>query len=419
MLGDFNARVGSRQDGDEWWRVRGPHGFGETNEAGKELLAFLSMNEATVCNTWYEKKNIHKATWQHPKTKKWHCIDYAIVKQGYQQWCKDVAVVRGAECGTDHHMLRMKLDVRMKSRSCKPREDVSSKGRFDTAKLQGPSVDDNGEMTIRGKFQQRVGESVKGALDGIMSVEEKWEVIKKALCESAQLLLGKTKRRDPDWFLENSHIFKPLVEERNKLYTKWLGTKKENDRRKFMKVRRDVRKAIREAKNEWFMKKAAKAQRGRHGGKVVWSCIRDMQRGRRGLVPVKMASVKDEEGNPCKTLEEQQERWRRHFHKILNIQSFFDETQLEKAKQRPLREWMDELPSRVEVEKAVHKLKRGKAGGSSGILPEMVRVASCDEDFLDALMDLVEEVWEKKCAPPGLGKCSASPHPKEGGSHQL
>ena len=128
------------------------------------------------------------------------------------------------------------------------------------------------------------------------------------------------------------------------------------------------------------MKKAAEDQRGCHGGKVVWSCIRDVQRGRTGLVPVKMASVKDEEGNPFKTLEEQQERWRRHVHKILNIQSFFDETQLEKAKQRPLREWMDELPLREEVEKAVRKLKRGKAGGSSGILPEMVRVASCDED---------------------------------------
>ena len=73
------------------------------------------------------------------------------------------------------------------------------------------SVDDNGEMTIRGQFQQKVGESVKGALDGIMSVEEKWEVIKKALCESAQLLLGKTKRRDPDWFLENSHILAPSL----------------------------------------------------------------------------------------------------------------------------------------------------------------------------------------------------------------
>ena len=70
MLGDFNARVGSRVNSDDfWWNERGPHGYGELNEAGKELLSFLSVNEATVCNTWFQKWPIHKATWQHPGTK--------------------------------------------------------------------------------------------------------------------------------------------------------------------------------------------------------------------------------------------------------------------------------------------------------------------------------------------------------------
>ena len=82
MLGDFNARVGSRVEDDEWWYERGPHGYGDLNEAGKELLSFLSANEATVCNTLFEKKDIYKQTWQHPKSKLyWHCIDYAIMKR--------------------------------------------------------------------------------------------------------------------------------------------------------------------------------------------------------------------------------------------------------------------------------------------------------------------------------------------------
>ena len=48
--------------------------------AGKELLHFLSLNEATVCNTWFMKKDIYKGTWQHHRSKNWHCIDYAIVR---------------------------------------------------------------------------------------------------------------------------------------------------------------------------------------------------------------------------------------------------------------------------------------------------------------------------------------------------
>ena len=82
LLGDFNAQVGSRETADDpWGNVRGPNGFGEINDAGKELLAFLLTNEATVCNTWFTKKNIHKQTWQHPKSKQWHCIDFAIMQQ--------------------------------------------------------------------------------------------------------------------------------------------------------------------------------------------------------------------------------------------------------------------------------------------------------------------------------------------------
>ena len=44
MLGDFNAHAGSREKVGELYgsKVPGPHGCGECNDAGQELLAFLS-----------------------------------------------------------------------------------------------------------------------------------------------------------------------------------------------------------------------------------------------------------------------------------------------------------------------------------------------------------------------------------------
>ena len=48
ILGDLNTRLGSREMNDEWWYERGPHGYGDLNEAGRELLSIFSMNEATV-----------------------------------------------------------------------------------------------------------------------------------------------------------------------------------------------------------------------------------------------------------------------------------------------------------------------------------------------------------------------------------
>ena len=52
LLGDFNARVGSRESPDEeWGSMRGPHELGCANDSGKELLSFLAVHQAMVCNT--------------------------------------------------------------------------------------------------------------------------------------------------------------------------------------------------------------------------------------------------------------------------------------------------------------------------------------------------------------------------------
>ena len=112
IMGDFNARVGSRlNDDDLWTSVRGPHGFGDINDSGRELLTFLAMNEATLHNTLFCKKDIYKQTWKHPKTKKWHCIDFAIMRQRDRKRCLDACVKRGAECNSDHQLLRIKMKM--------------------------------------------------------------------------------------------------------------------------------------------------------------------------------------------------------------------------------------------------------------------------------------------------------------------
>ena len=80
--------------------------------------------------------------------------------------------------------------------------------------------------------------------------------------------------------------------------------------------------------------------------------------------------VKDEDGNTCNTPEMQQQRWRRHFTKILNLQSEFSVEELDKVRQRPLKPAMAEIPSEEELQSALGKLKSGKAGGESGILSE-------------------------------------------------
>ena len=277
-----------------------PHGWGEVNEAGRELLSLLALNETTVCNTWFKKKDIDKQTWQHPKSKQWHCIDFAIIRQKDRRRCLDAAVKRGAECHTDHQLLRVKLRMTGK-RDHHSRPKGKCAGRFNVAKLQGKSVDDNGLNTTRGQFQDQVCTTAKRKWTEDGTVEEKWLTVKSALTEAAETVLGTEHRHHPDWFKENEGTLEPLFKKRNKLYTRWLSTGCESDKQKFNKARRDARQAMRDAKNTWFQTKASEAQQGRFSGKIVWRSIRDMQHGRRGLVPVRTSTVKDEAGNPCAT----------------------------------------------------------------------------------------------------------------------
>ena len=78
---------------------------------------------------------------------------------------------------------------------------------------------------------------------------------------------------------------KPLLRRRNEAYSRWLGSEKQDDFIVFKEARGSARRAVRRVKNAWFQEKAEEVEKERFGGKKVWKIIRDMQRGRRGLIP--------------------------------------------------------------------------------------------------------------------------------------
>ena len=63
---------------------------------------------------------------------------------------------------------------------------------------------------------------------------------------------------------------------------------------------------------------------------------------------------------------------------------------------------------------AVGKMRNGKAGGESGILPEMVEAGCCDEEFLSKLLELVKDIWEVGCVPSAWRDSILVPIPKKG-----
>ena len=54
----------------------------------------------------------------HPGNKTWHMLDYMIINQKFRSSVHDVRVHRNAvgTIGTDHHLLRVKIKLHLRSR---------------------------------------------------------------------------------------------------------------------------------------------------------------------------------------------------------------------------------------------------------------------------------------------------------------
>ena len=67
-------------------------------------------------------------------------------------------------------------------------------------------------------------------------------------------------------------------------------------------------------------------------------------------------------------------RWHQHFSKLLNQQSQFNEDVIQQMPESAPCLDLDEPPTKEELEEALSKMKRGKAGGKSRIIQERLQV---------------------------------------------
>ena len=202
LLGDFNARVGKDCD---TWSALGPFGIGKQNDNGLCLLQLCTELDMVITNTFFHHKPIHKCSWTHPRSKQGHLIDYIIVRRRDIQDVRSTRVVRGADCDTDHNLVRSKLAVVIRNKIRKNMRTTAPK-RIDCSALKNPNT--NSEL--------------KDLLEQI-EFDGSWETFRDEVFKVSSEKLGFIKRKNRDWFSENVSVISNLLNSKHELRDRLLN----------------------------------------------------------------------------------------------------------------------------------------------------------------------------------------------------
>ena len=118
VMGEFNAKVGREECR---YKVSGKYSIHEhSNENGSFLVQFAIRNNLYIKSTTFPHKTIHMGTWKIPGSTEVNQIDHVLVSARHASSIIDVRNSRGANCDSDHYLVKAKVRERI-SRGLKHR----------------------------------------------------------------------------------------------------------------------------------------------------------------------------------------------------------------------------------------------------------------------------------------------------------
>lgn len=223
----------------------GQNGENTINNNGQRLIELCQQNALRIMNGWFKHKQIHQYTWIQPTRNLKSIIDYIILRQKTKLWVKDVRVLRGPECGSDHHLLVSRVFFPFKGRKdfCNVKEgEKMFKIDYNLQNLQEDSTCFLYKMRLATKLCEITDDSANNM----------YEMVKKKIHESAFEALGEKEQRT--WKKKNAmwwnETVEKLVHEKKMAYNKWLTTKSDEDLHTYRHKRKDSQRAVVAAKNE-------------------------------------------------------------------------------------------------------------------------------------------------------------------------
>ncbi|XP_033103573.1 craniofacial development protein 2-like [Anneissia japonica] len=186
VMGDMNAKIGINNTGRE--RVMGKEGLGKMmNDNGERFADFCMENDLDIGESIFKHKDIYKETWVSPTGKTKNQIDHIPINRKWRTSLQDVKAKRGADVGSDHHLLASQIKLKLRKTSNKKPEIL-----FNTQRLRDPVTRNIFEINLKNSFE---------VLEELPTedIESGWTQFKQAFTETSSLVLGQKKKAWKTW----------------------------------------------------------------------------------------------------------------------------------------------------------------------------------------------------------------------------
>ena len=306
LLGDFNARVGCNNS-DTWHGIVGKHGLGKVNSNGLLLLSLCSEFQLNITNTMFQLSNKYKGTWQHPRSKNWHTIDYVITRQKDHSDVKITRAHRGTEVWSDHRLVRSKVKYDVKR--TKHRKKKAPPRKVNVALLKDPAKEQELQAALSQKLEHVIIDE---------DIEGSWKMLKEALSETSKEVLGFPKRKGEDWFDECDSEASKLIKSLHESHLAYMNNKNSKTKRhNYLQTKSAVQKCLRNMKETWWSNKAKEIQAAAdaHNLKAFYDGLKSVF----GPSHTKTSPIESKDGSTTFTEKNDiLKRWAEHFEGVLN-----------------------------------------------------------------------------------------------------
>ena len=379
LLGDFNARVGA--DHDSWPSCLGQFGVGRMNENGQRLLELCTFHNMCIANSFFKTKLQHKVSWRHPRSKHWHQLDLILVRRSAIKNVLHTRTYHSADCDTDHSLVCCKIRMQPKKVH---RHKKQGNPRIETSKIHQPDLVEQFTVDLERELAA--------------SATEEWETLRDTMHRTALATFGRKTSKSQDWFEAKSIEMTPVIEAKRAAFVEYKRVPSKQNLQILRAARNKAQQTARHCANEYWTELSEVIQTA-----AITGNIRGMYDGIKtamGPVQNKTAPLKSSTGEVITDKGQQMERWVEHYADLYSRQNVVTSAALDAIECLPTMEELDTEPTVEELSKAIDSLAAGKAPGSDGIPPDLVK--HCKTTLLLPLHKVLCQCWQEGAVPQDM-----------------